>query len=175
MNYFELFGLSAEFTINLSELSTTYQTLQKAVHPDRFAHSSSQDQLIAVQKSAEINSAYQSLKQPISRGEYLLTLRGTSLPSEQQSFQDVSFLMEQMELREMLGEIEHSDDPDASIFSAQETLDIQSQTLWNETSTLLENDNETDNIAASELLRKLKFYQKLQIELERIEDSLFDD
>lgn len=175
LNYFELFGLSAEFSIDLSELSATYQALQKAVHPDRFAHSSSQEQLIAVQKSAEINSAYQVLKQPISRGEYLLTLRGTALPSEQQSFQDVGFLMEQMELREMLGEIEHADDPDASIFSAQETLDLQSQQLWKETTALLANNNEEDNKTASELLRKLKFYHKLQIELERIEDALFDD
>ncbi len=175
MNYFELFGLEAKFSIDLAELSATFQALQKTVHPDRFAHSSSQEQLLAVQKSAEINDAYQTLKQPISRGEYLLTLRGTELPSEQQSFQDVSFLMEQMELREMLADIEHASDVDAAIFSAQETLDIQSQNIWQKTQQLLDKNNEQDNIAASELLRKLKFYHKLQIELERIEDALFDD
>lgn len=175
MNYFELFGLTANFSIDLTALSATYQALQKTVHPDRFAHSSSQEQLLAVQKSAEINDAYQTLKQPILRGEYLLTLRGTTLPSEQQSFQDVSFLMEQMELREMLAEIEHSDDIDSAIFAAQETLDLQTLNLWKKTEALLNANNNDDNVTASELLRKLKFYNKLQIELERIEDALFDD
>lgn len=174
MNYFQLFGLEAKFQLDLAELSATYQALQKTVHPDRFAHSSSQDKLLAVQKSAEINDALQTLKQPISRGEYLLNLRGTELPSEQQSFGDVSFLMEQMELREMLADIEHSTDADAAIFAAQETLDIQSQQLWQKLEQQLHIDDQAANQHAGEILRKLKFYQKLQVELERIEDSLFD-
>ncbi|WNC71405.1 co-chaperone HscB [Thalassotalea psychrophila] len=174
MNYYQLFGLDAKFNLDLSELSVTYQTLQKAVHPDRFAHSSSQEQLLAVQKSAEINDAFQTLKQPILRGEYLLKLRGTELPLEQESFGDVSFLMEQMELREMLGDIAHASDVDSAIFSAQETLDVQAQHLWQQVERLLATDSQTDNVSASELIRKLKFYQKLQIELDRIEDDLLD-
>ena len=175
LNYYELFGLDAEFSLDLSELSATYQALQKAVHPDRFAHSSSQEQLLAVQKSAQINDAFQTLKQPITRGEYLLKLRGCELPSEQQSFQDIGFLMEQMELREMIAELEHASDVDAAIFAAQETLDVQSQNLWQQVSALLIDDDASNNQKASELLRKLKFYNKLQIELERVEDALFDD
>lgn len=174
MNYYQLFGLEAKFNLDLNELSATYQALQKTVHPDRFAHSSSQQQLLAVQKSAEINDAFQTLKQPILRGEYLLKLRGTELPLEQESFGDVSFLMEQMELREMLGDIAHASDVDAAIFSAQETLDVQAQHLWQQVKTLLATNSQADNVTASELLRKLKFYQKLQIELDRIEDDLFD-
>ncbi|WP_371372909.1 co-chaperone HscB [Thalassotalea aquiviva] len=175
MNYFELFGLEAKFSLDLNELSATFQTLQKTVHPDRFAHSSSQQQLMAVQKSSEINDAYQTLKQPILRGEYLLRLRGVELPSEQASFQDVSFLMAQMELREMLAEIETASDPDAAIFSAQQTLDLQAQQLWQQTEQLLAANNAQANEQAGELLRKLKFYQKLQLELERIEDAMYDD
>ena len=38
MNYFELFGLDVQFNLDLAKLSTLYQTLQKKVHPDRFAH-----------------------------------------------------------------------------------------------------------------------------------------
>ncbi|NMP17364.1 MULTISPECIES: co-chaperone HscB [unclassified Thalassotalea] len=174
MDYFQLFGLEANFELDLAELSATYQALQKTVHPDRFAHSSAQEQMIAVQKSAEINDAFQTLKQPIARGEYLLTQRGVELPSEQQSFADVEFLMQQMELREMLGEVEHASDPDSALFAAQETLDIQSQSLWQQLKASIVSNSESDNKAAAETLRKLKFYQKLQIELERIEDKLFD-
>ncbi|WNC69466.1 co-chaperone HscB [Thalassotalea nanhaiensis] len=174
MNYYQLFGLDAKFNLDLTELSATYQALQKTVHPDRFAHASSQEQLLAVQKSAEINDAFQTLKQPILRAEYLLKLRGTELPLEQESFGNVSFLMEQMELREMLGDIAGASDIDAAIFSAQETLDVQAQHLWQQVERLLATNNQADNVSASELTRKLKFYQKLQIELDRIEDDLLD-
>lgn len=174
MNYYQLFGLDAKFNLDLTELSATYQALQKTVHPDRFAHASSQEQLLAVQKSAEINDAFQTLKQPILRAEYLLKLRGTELPLEQESFGDVSFLMEQMELREMLGDIAGASDIDAAIFSAQETLDVQAQHLWQQVERLLATNSQADNVSASELTRKLKFYQKLQIELDRIEDDLLD-
>ena len=63
MNYFQLFGIEVSFDVDLNQLSQSYQTLQKAVHPDKFAHASSQEQLLAVQKSAEINDAYQTLTQ----------------------------------------------------------------------------------------------------------------
>ncbi|WP_371188552.1 co-chaperone HscB [Thalassotalea maritima] len=174
MNYFQLFGLKAEFDIDSAELSATYQALQKTVHPDRFAHSSAKEQMLAVQKSAEINDAFQTLKNPISRGEYLLTLRGTELPSEQQSFADVEFLMQQMELREMLADIEHANDVDAALFAAQECLDVQSQHLWQQLKAQISKDTEQDNTQAAETLRKFKFYYKLNVELERIEDNLFD-
>ncbi|TKB44510.1 co-chaperone HscB [Thalassotalea mangrovi] len=175
MNYFELFGLEADFSIDLTSLATTYQALQKTVHPDRFAHSSSQDQMLAVQKSSQINDAYQTLKNPVKRGEYLLQLRNTELPEEQSTFQDVDFLMVQMELREMLAEIKFAKDIDTALMSAEETLDIQSRQLWQEFEQLLGQHSDTANQQAGEVLRKLKFYQKLYIELERIEDTLFDD
>ena len=81
MNYFQLFDIEVSFDVDLNHLSQTYQTLQKTVHPDRFAHASSQDQLLAVQKSAEINDAYQTLKQPLKRAEHILTLRGAEIPN----------------------------------------------------------------------------------------------
>ncbi|WP_394176349.1 co-chaperone HscB [Thalassotalea litorea] len=175
MNYFELFGLEADFSIDLTSLATTYQALQKTVHPDRFAHSSGQEQMLAVQKSAQINDAYETLKNPIQRGKYLLQQRGAELPNEQQSFQDVNFLMVQMELREMLAEIKFASDVDAALMSAQESLDIQSKQLWQEFEQQLDAQTDVANQQAGETLRKLKFYHKLYIELERIEDALFDD
>ena len=69
VNYFQLFGLETQFTIDLAKLSTLYQTLQKKVHPDRFANASSQDQLLAVKKSTLINDAYQTLKNPLKRAQ----------------------------------------------------------------------------------------------------------
>ena len=175
MNYFQLFDIETSFDIDLAQLSQTYQLLQKAVHPDRFAHASSQEQLIAVQKSSEINDAYQTLKQPLKRAEYLLTLRGVELPNEQHTFGDTSFLMRQMELREMLAEVKFSDDIDSALESAQQELAQEYQQHFALMQTQVNENTDAANLLACDNLRKLKFYQKLNIEVERLEDSLFDD
>ncbi len=175
LNYFQLFGIEVSFDVDLNQLSQTYQTLQKAVHPDRFAHASSQEQLLAVQKSAEINDAYQTLKQPLKRSKYILTLRGVDMPNEQQSFSDTAFLMQQMELREMLGEVKFADDVDAALSNAQRVLAQKYQQLLDLMREQILENNATANALACDNLRKLKFYQKLNIEVERLEDSLFDD
>ncbi len=175
MNYFQLFNVEASFDVDLNQLSQTYQTLQKAVHPDRFAHASSQEQLLAVQKSAEINDGYQILKQPIKRAEYILKLRDIDMPDEQQSFSDTSFLMQQMELREMLAEVKFSADTELAFNNAQKVLTQEYQQLLTVVQKQIIENNAQANALACDNLRKLKFYQKLNIELERIEDSLFDD
>lgn len=175
MNYFELFAVDESFDIDIQHVSQAYQTIQKTVHPDKFASASSQEKLLAVQKSSQINEAYQTLKLPLKRAEYMLTLREVDMPSEQASFQDNMFLMRQMELREMLEEVKFSSDPDAEILSANEELDQEyDQLLALMRQQLIENTEESNKLA-SESLRKLKFYQKLQIELERIEDQLFEN
>jgi molecular chaperone HscB len=175
LNYFELFDLSVEFTIDLTELSLRYQTLQKTVHPDKFAHLSDQEQRIAVQKSAHINDAYQTLKNPLQRAEYLLTHRGVDMPNEQHTFGDTSFLMRQMELREMLAEVKFSYDVDSALSAAQTELDNEYLEHFNLLQAQINENSAASNTLACDNLRKLKFYQKLNIEVERLEESLFDD
>lgn len=175
MNYFQLFGLENQFDLDTTKLADVYQSLQKTVHPDRFAHGSSQEQLIAVQKSSMINDAYQTLKKPLTRATYTLIERGTDMPNEQASFGDTAFLMHQMELREMLSEIKDSGDIETAIFNAAQTLETDYEQLFNMMRTQLNENTPESNKLACDNLRKLKFYQKLHIELDRLEDSLLDD
>ncbi len=175
MNYFQLFGIENSFDVDLQNLSSSYQALQKAVHPDKFAHASEQEQRIAVQKSAQINDAYQTLKNPLQRAEYILVERGVDMPNEQSSFSDNSFLMHQMELREMLEEIKFSDDVASALFEAQQVLSTESQQLSKIMQAQISENSEASNISACDNLRKLKFYQKLNIEVDRLEDSLLTD
>ncbi|GLO60035.1 hypothetical protein MACH09_05430 [Vibrio sp. MACH09] len=121
---------------------------------------------MSVQKAAQINDAYQVLKQPISRVEYILALHDIDIRSEQKTLQDPLFLMEQMELREELEEINSEDelfDFDAKVdkIYKQYLLDVQNQleaSLWEQ---------------AAEQVRKLKFIAKLKNEIEQAEDRLF--
>jgi len=175
LNYFQLFNIEASFDVDLQLLSSSYQTLQKTVHPDKFAHSSEQDQRIAVQKSAQINDAYQTLKNPLQRAAYMLVERGVDMPNEQHSFQDTSFLMRQMELREMLEDVRHSGDVDAALLEVQKVLSTEYLELSQQMIVQISENNAASNSAACDNLRKLKFYQKLNVEVDRLEDSLFED
>ena len=175
MNYFQLFGLASKFNLDTKALAQSYQNLQKAVHPDRFAHASSQEQMIAVQKSAMINDAYQILKNPLKRAEYMLKSRGTEMPNEQVSFSDNSFLMRQMELREMLAEVKYADDVNGAIFEVTQTLDQEFEHLFKAMQIKLSDNTKEADLLACDDLRKLKFYQKLHVEVDKLEDLLFDE
>ena len=97
MDYFTLFGLPASYTLSLEQLAVRYQDLQRQYHPDKFASAPAAEQLAAVQHSATINQAWQTLRHPLTRAEYLLSLHGFDLASEQHTVRDTAFLMEQLE------------------------------------------------------------------------------
>lgn len=83
MDYFTLFGLPARYQLDTQALSLRFQDLQRQYHPDKFASGSQAEQLAAVQQSATINQAWQTLRHPLMRAEYLLSLHGFDLASEQ--------------------------------------------------------------------------------------------
>jgi molecular chaperone HscB len=105
----------------------------------------------------------------------MLIERGVDMPDEQQSFGDTGFLMHQMELREMLEDIQSSSNPEAALYDIQMILDKEYFALSNIMQTQIAENNRASNSAACDNLRKLKFYQKLNIDVERLEESLFED
>lgn len=70
MDYFTLFGLPARYQLDTQALSLRFQDLQRQYHPDKFASGSQAEQLAAVQQSATINQAWQTLRHPLMRAEY---------------------------------------------------------------------------------------------------------
>lgn len=165
MNHFELFGLPIQFELDGSLLSSQFRELQRQFHPDKYATASERDRLLAVQKAAQINDAYQILKEPIARVEYILMLNGSDIRGEQKTLQDPMFLMEQMELREELEAISSEDalfdfDNRVEKMYKQQLSAVQKeleQALWND---------------ATDRVRKLKFIAKLKNEIERVEEQL---
>lgn len=174
MNYFQLFDLPEQFELDLTELGSRYLALQKRFHPDNFAAGSERDRLLSVQQTANINDAYHSLKQPLLRAEHILALRGLKISNEQRSFTEPAFLMQQMELREQLSEILEQADPEGAIFDIEQQLVKQRKVLQNALNQALSAHTAEQNQLAAELVRKLKFFYKLQQELELIEQQLQD-
>ncbi|TKB54738.1 co-chaperone HscB [Ferrimonas aestuarii] len=169
MNYFELFNLPAAFSVDLSAISEHYRELQRTVHPDNFADASERERLLSVQKAAEINDAFQTLKDPILRAQYLLKLNGVELMGETQTIKDTSFLMQQMMLRESLEEVEHASDPESAAMDfADELAGLTKALMQQMQQQLAEHQWQT----AADSVRKLKFMKKLEEELVQLEDKL---
>ena len=105
----------------------------------------------------------------------MLELRGVELQHEQKTMQDGAFLMQQMELREELEELTSASDPDTAIANFEKQIkQLNAQYSAQLAEQLASNDEQQYQLAADNI-RKLKFVYKLRDELERIEDSLFDD
>lgn len=174
MNYFELFNLSPAFELDTGQLAKTYQKLQLLTHPDKFATAGARDKLIAVQKNAQVNDAYHVLKSPLSRAEHMLELRGVELKHEQQTMQDGQFLMQQMQWREELEEVDSTDDPLAELETLALEIEQHIKQQLGQLQTLLAHQSPQSDQAAGNLVRKLKFMYKLKYEIAAKEDTLSD-
>ena len=108
--HFEIFNLPQSFDVDAGVLDSGFRELQRTVHPDRFVNATALERRISMQQATRINEAYQTLKDPLLRGRYLLELDGRVFNDEHHTTSDVEFLMEQMELREALGEVRNADD-----------------------------------------------------------------
>jgi len=106
-SYFSLLGLPERYDLDGAALERAYLERSKATHPDRFATAPSGERLAAVQRTMELNDAYQTLKRPVRRAEYLLGRRGLAI-GDNERIADGAFLMEILELREELSEARHA-------------------------------------------------------------------
>lgn len=171
MNHFELFRLPFQFELDGSLLSTQFRELQRRFHPDNYATASERDRLMSVQKAAQINDAFQTLKNPISRAEYMLSEQDMDIRGEQKTLQDPEFLMQQMELREELEDISDASDPESALFDFEQQITVLYKSQLSALEQLL---NQEDWEEAADAVRKLKFIDKLRYEIERLEETFFD-
>jgi molecular chaperone HscB len=102
MDYFEVFGLPKILGIDLAALEKTFHELSRKYHPDYFSTASPPEKTQAVRMTALLNDAYRTLRHPIRRVEYLLSLYGFK-PDGSQVPQ--ALLMEVFEINEQLEEL----------------------------------------------------------------------
>ena len=174
MNYFELFNIPVSFDVDLSLLPQTYQQLQRLAHPDKFASGSEQEKLLAVQQNSQVNDAYSVLKSPLSRAEYLLSLRGIDLKHEQQTIKDSAFLMQQMEWREELADIAQRSDPLGALSSLEAEINQSIKSDLTKLRCFLKSTHDMAEQHAANIIRQLKFSYKMLSEIALKEDVLSD-
>lgn len=170
-NYFEIFSLPVDYQIDPNRLTETYRELQASYHPDRYATESDLVRRQAVQSAALVNEAYSTLKDPLSRGLYLLSLKGVSI-DEQATTADTAFLMQQMMFRERLDDVADKADPFAEADQLRADLNAEVKQLFESFKSAYDANLLED---AQHALTKARFFRRLGQQLDELEARLEDE
>lgn len=104
-DHFARFGFDRGFDLDPEKLEQAYFRMQRQLHPDRFAGRPDRERLLSMQQSTTVNEAYETLKSPLKRAEYLLSLAGVTVNAETGNLPtDPETLAEAMAHREALEE-----------------------------------------------------------------------
>jgi len=124
-------------------------------------HAGDAEKRVAMQWATRANEAYQTLRNPQKRAQYLCELHGVDLQTESNTAMPVDFLMQQMEWREALGDARAAkdaaalDELDAQVRGARKARLAQVGTLL----------DAGDYAAAAQGVRALMFLDKFGDEL----------
>jgi molecular chaperone HscB len=171
-NHFELMGLPVAFAIDAETLERGYRDLQSRVHPDRFASGSGAEKRVAMQWATRANEAYRTLRDPVSRARYLLSLKGFDTGEETNTAMPPDFLMQQMELREAAAEARAARDAHA-LEGLRLSIAAGREDMVRLLGRALDGDRNYD--AGCSLVRKLRFLEKVDEELDDALDALHEE
>ena len=164
-NYFALFSLKSDFSIDLADLESAYQLQISQFHPDKFATKSEPEKSLALQNTSLLNTAYNTLKSPLKRATYLLELQGINAFDEKDTQMDEDFLMAQIEYRETLERAKNFDE-------IEHFIDIITP-LEDEHIVSIEREFKQNNLQTiKNLVRQLRFYQQLKQQANELLDEL---
>ena len=145
-DYFSVFDLQRKLDLDPKALERAFYRKSRAVHPDRFAQAEPEQQQWSLEQTSLLNDAYRTLKDPVSRTEYLLRLEGVSLEDESGGKRnappellaevfELNMQLEEMRMNRKMGE----DDPQlrsdlektrADFEGRLSSLDVEMQGAW---------------------------------------------
>ena len=180
MNYFEFFSLRRHLHLDVTALEKQFYVLSRKLHPDRFAGKPPAEQEAALAQSSLLNDAYRTLKDPIARTQYLLTLEGVQLEEQSKSATDAArasggqkkqivppeLLEEVFELNMQLAEMrankqmgDHEPELRRELMTAKDAFDekmVQTQAdleaLWTKWDAALDANDEAAKLAARDAM-----------------------
>ncbi|ADE12480.1 Fe-S protein assembly co-chaperone HscB [Sideroxydans lithotrophicus] len=167
-DHFQLFNLPSLFKIDSAALERSFLELQAQVHPDKFAHLSEAERRLSMQWATRVNEGYQTLRNPQSRARYLLSLHGVDTQEESNTAMPTDFLMQQMEWREALEAARQAKD-NSALEELEQRMQHEVRNLQQQLA--IDMDETRDYTAASGIVRKLRFLEKLAEEI----GSAFDE
>jgi len=104
-DYFAIFDLPRKLWIEMGALEQKFLQLSWKLHPDNFVNASEEERELSLKRSSELNDAYRTLRDPVTRVEYLLAIEGERKEGEKKQQAPPELLEEVFELNESLDEL----------------------------------------------------------------------
>ena len=104
-DYFAFFGVPRKLTLDLATIEQRFHSLSWKLHPDHFVRASEVERQLSLDLSSQLNDAYRTLRDPVARVEYLLSLSGLRKEGQKKQQAPPELLEEVFELNESLDEL----------------------------------------------------------------------
>ncbi len=112
VDYFDLLGLQRRYDLDPEKLRRNFLALNRRIHPDFFSTEEEDVRDASMRIAAQINSAYETLRDPVQRAEYMLHICGGPSPDEDKSV-PTGLLNTVMMLRDEIDEARQANDEPA--------------------------------------------------------------
>jgi molecular chaperone HscB len=178
VDYFTFFGLPYRLNLDTKQLERDFYDLSRHLHPDINAGSSGPEQEWSLEKSSQLNDAYRTLKDPITRTEYLLRLQGVQLEEQSQAATEearrtgaakkqvvppdlleevfeLNMQMEELRMNKKMGEddrnlIHDLQKTEQQLRIKNENLIEELRSAWNDWDALIDRSNGGENVLESD-------------------------
>jgi molecular chaperone HscB len=178
-NFFGVFSMQPGFKVEHDRIESLYQQLQQQFHPDRFVNKSPKERRYSLEHVTRLNEASRTLRDPLSLAIYLLQLCGhSSVAGDGGKSSDPAFLMEVMELREGLEELDLGrGDAEEALDAMRGGVEGKCKNEIGELGTLFADFFSSKNQALLDsvtiVVDRLRYYNRFLEELDQREESLF--
>lgn len=109
-DYYEALDLVPKLSLEPGELQERFYARSRELHPDRFMLRPAAEREAAEEASALLNDAYRTLRDPVTRAEYVLAQSGFEIGEQRSKDVPAELLEEVFELNMALEELRGGDD-----------------------------------------------------------------
>lgn len=171
MTHFEIFGLAPSVDLDVKALEAQHRQLSLETHPDRLVQADARTRRIAAEKTAALNEAIKTLRDPVRRAFYVLELKGVKLDTEDAAAKvkmPMEFLEEIMERREALEAARASKKLETAQAMAREIRAAKDSAMAAAQTALRADDVTTATVN----LGRVRYYSRFLEEVDAFEEEL---
>jgi len=144
IDYFSMFEMPRRLGLELGALERKFLQLSWKLHPDNFVNATAEEREISLKLSSELNDAYRTLRDPVSRIEYLLAIEGVRKAGQNKQSAPAELLEEVFELNESLDELREARASGGSTEALKKRLEVEEKHFEGK---LSEVDGELETVA----------------------------
>jgi molecular chaperone HscB len=106
-DYFSFIGIPRKLNLDAEDLERRFRSMSRQFHPDFFYNATPAERRASLERSSYLNDAYRTLRDPVSRLQYLLQIEGLAAAGPAEATKQVppALLEEVFALNEELDEI----------------------------------------------------------------------